>query len=116
VAEVLDVPHYTYLRLATAEGKELWAAIPSSAVKVGQSVEVIQSLVMNDFHSKTLDRTFPSIVFGVLPGSGTEAVSPKAEPKTDATGDGSGGLTLPPGHPPIQKGAQGKAPASGSES
>jgi hypothetical protein len=89
VLEAIDVPNYTYLRLKTDQG-EVWAAIPSTKVEVGQSVEVIQSLIMTDFQSKTLGRTFPSIVFGVLKSAG----SPDAGASPD--------MALPPGHPPIE--------------
>ena len=51
-------------------------------IKVGQPVEVVQSLVMKNFESKTLKRTFPSIVFGVLHGQEGTPPSQGAPPST----------------------------------
>lgn len=86
VAELAQVPNYTYLKLSTAEG-ELWAAVPSTSnVTVGQRVTVLESTRMTDFPSKTLNRTFATIVFGELAG---EAPAP------------TGGPGLPAGHPPV---------------
>lgn len=87
VAEVIQVPNYTYLRLTTASGEE-WAAVPTtSALSVGQGVTVATSTQMTDFVSKSLGRTFASIWFGDLAGAGGAAAH---------AADG-----LPPGHPPM---------------
>ena len=68
VLETIDVTRYTYIRLQH-NGEELWAAVPKTPLEVGKPVEIVQSVVMKDFESKTLKRTFPSIVFGVLGGA-----------------------------------------------
>ena len=68
VLEVKDVPSYTYLRLKTKDG-ETWAAVGSAPVKVGTEVTVQNATVMNNFKSKTLDKTFTTIVFGDLAGA-----------------------------------------------
>jgi hypothetical protein len=95
IAETIQVPSYTYLRLATEGGEELWTAVPSTEVTVGQEARVVESLVMKDFTSRTLSRTFESIVFGVLEGQDPPA---DREAPPDRTGE------LPPGHPPIDGG------------
>ncbi len=64
--ETIDVTRYTYIRLRNEAGAEVWAAVPKTSLEEGEPVEIIQSLVMKDFESKTLNRTFPSIIFGVL--------------------------------------------------
>ncbi|MCA3011712.1 MAG: hypothetical protein INH41_04855 [Myxococcaceae bacterium] len=88
VAEVLQVPNYTYLRLTTSSG-EAWAAVPSTTgVGVGQAVEVTSSTTMTDFTSKTLGRTFPAIVFGQLAGTSAAPAAP-------------GAPGLPANHPPL---------------
>jgi hypothetical protein len=74
VLEVKDVDSYTYLRLRTRDG-EIWAAVNRSPVKVGADVAVADPVVMNNFQSKTLGRTFDRIVFGVLAASGASAPS-----------------------------------------
>jgi hypothetical protein len=64
VKETIQVPNFTYLKLATASGEE-WAAVPTnSALKAGDAVTIVHPLKMTDFNSKTLNRTFPEIWFG----------------------------------------------------
>lgn len=78
VLEVKDVEAYTYLRLKTAEG-ETWAAVNRSPVKAGADVTIVKPMVMRDFESKALGRTFETIVFGTLAASpGAGAAGPHA--------------------------------------
>lgn len=72
VQEVKEVESYTYLRLKTDAG-ETWAAVGKAPVKVGDKVSIEDANVMKNFESKSLKRTFPSIVFGSLAGSGAAA-------------------------------------------
>ena len=62
VVETLDAANYTYLNIQTSTQK-LWVAIPASVVEVGEVVTYLQGMVMNDFHSKSLNKTFDSIIF-----------------------------------------------------
>lgn len=69
VREVIQVPNYTYLRLATSGG-DVWAAVNAdTTLREGQQVRVVSAMEMSDFTSKTLGRTFASIWFGDLEGS-----------------------------------------------
>ncbi len=68
VAETIDASRYTYIKVQTESGEEIWAAVPQIKLPEGQHVEIIQSLVMKDFESKTLNRVFSSVVFGVIKG------------------------------------------------
>jgi len=68
VLEVKNVESYTYLRLKTANG-ETWAAVPKALVKTGDAVAIENAGVMNNFTSKALKKTFPTILFGTLGGS-----------------------------------------------
>jgi hypothetical protein len=63
VLEKLDVPQYTYLRIQTTSGEE-WVAVSTMQVNVGDRVTVNQQLVMENFASKSLGRTFPRLVMG----------------------------------------------------
>lgn len=72
VLEVKDVDSYTYLRLKTKDG-ETWAAVNTASVKKGAKVSIDNAMVMKNFESKTLKKTFPSIVFGTLAGAGSIA-------------------------------------------
>ncbi len=67
VLEVKDVPDFTYLRLKTDDG-EVWAAVMSASVKVGATVQLQNPVVMKNFTSKAMNKTFPMIVFGSLLG------------------------------------------------
>src|ERR1035437_6518937 len=69
VLEVKDVGNYTYLRLKTDEG-ETWAAVGKAPVTPGSRVIIEEAMVMEDFESKSLQKTFDKIVFGVLGGFG----------------------------------------------
>jgi hypothetical protein len=85
VLEVKDVDAYTYLRLKTAKG-ETWAAVTRAAVKPGAVVTVENPMVMRNFESKSLKRTFDTIVFGNLAGT---AAAP-------SVGQGHGGMAKTP--------------------
>ncbi|BCT67835.1 hypothetical protein NNRS527_01423 [Nitrosospira sp. NRS527] len=62
VLSTLDAPGYTYMELANTE-KRFWIAAPTTRVKVGDRVRFEQSLVMKNFNSKTLNRTFDQVIF-----------------------------------------------------
>jgi len=68
VLEVKEVESYTYLRLKTKDG-ETWAAVGKAAVKKGDKVTIENASVMKNFESKSLKRTFPTILFGSLGGA-----------------------------------------------
>ena len=78
VLESKDVELYTYLRLKTKDG-ERWAAVNQSAVKKGSQVTISNVMVMENFESKALKKTFPLILFGTLGASGdATAANPHA--------------------------------------
>jgi IS5 family transposase len=72
VLEVQDVDSYTYLRLKTKDG-ETWAAVNRAPVQKGAKVTIESPMVMNNFESKSLNRKFDRIVFGMLAGTGPGA-------------------------------------------
>ncbi len=78
IIETMDSNGYTYLLLDAAQGK-VWVAIPQTAVKVGQEVNCAPGLTMNNFTSKTLNRSFAAIIFS--PGIEKEtAAQTESEP------------------------------------
>ena len=85
VMEVKDVDAYTYLRLKTGSG-EVWAAVTKAPVRKGAEVSIENPMVMQNFTSKTLNRTFDRIVFGNLAGAGT-AAAPAGMPRVAGAGD-----------------------------
>jgi hypothetical protein len=60
--EVIQTSNYTYLRVSE-DGNEVWIAITAQDVKKGESYYYIPGIEMNNFVSKELKRTFPSILF-----------------------------------------------------
>ncbi|MEE4241540.1 MAG: DNA-binding protein, partial [Desulfopila sp.] len=73
VLQTIDASPYTYLNIKTARDT-VWVAIPAAEVQTGEDVSFIQGMVMNDFYSKTLDRTFDSVIFS--PGLQQESAPP----------------------------------------
>jgi len=62
VLEVINVAGYTYLHLEGKDKKE-WIAGKASEVKEGDVVRYSKGSIMHNFFSKTLNRTFPEILF-----------------------------------------------------
>lgn len=62
VLDIINVPQYTYLELSQ-NNQSRWIAAPTVEVKKGDMVEFEDGMVMKDFFSKTLNRTFASIGF-----------------------------------------------------
>jgi len=62
VLETMDSGGYTYVNIQK-KGKSKWVAVPQTKVTVGQQISFAPGLVMMDFKSNTLGRTFDSIVF-----------------------------------------------------
>jgi len=75
VLEVTNVPQFTYLRLKTETG-ESWAAVVTADVKKGDTVTIENAMVMENFESKSLKRTFKKILFGNLRGANKVAATP----------------------------------------
>src|SRR6476620_11799884 len=68
VLETMDSGGFTYMRLKSKDG-ELWTAVRAAPVKVGSQVTVENAMTMKNFESKTLKRTFATIVLGDLAGA-----------------------------------------------
>ena len=64
ITEFKDVTNYTYLNLKDSTGR-IWAAIPKTSVETGDEIELANIIVMKDFHSRVLDKTFATILFAV---------------------------------------------------
>ncbi|BHH84557.1 DNA-binding protein [Desulforhopalus sp. 52FAK] len=77
VKETMNASGYTYM-LVDADGKEAWVAIPEAQVKAGATVNYFAGMEMTSFNSKTLNRTFDSIIFSPGLASDTPAQAPVA--------------------------------------
>ena len=109
VQETRGVDAYTYLRLQTAAG-EVWAAVPTAAVKVGANVRIEHPMTMQNFESKTLKKHFERIVFGEIAGAGTAAAATTAMPATGTSPHGGMAAPAPAAVAPVKV-----AKASGPE-
>jgi hypothetical protein len=107
VMEVVNVANFTYLRLKTGNG-ETWAAVVQSQIQQGTTVTIENAIVMKNFESKALKKTFPTIIFGTLAGSGaptstamtaapaaptTSPMAAMASPSKSASGSGLLGMS-----------------------
>ena len=75
VAETMSSGGYVYIKL---EEQGTWIAANTFAVSTGDKVQYSGGMEMNNFHSKSLDRTFESIFFvqsASLVGEGGDASS-----------------------------------------
>lgn len=62
VLSTQSVPGYTYVEVQQGK-KTVWLAAVSATVKKGDNVRFDDGMAMTNFYSKSLKRSFPSIVF-----------------------------------------------------
>ncbi len=62
VVETMNSGGYTYVQIEK-DGNNTWVAVPSMKVEVGQEISFAQGAVMNNFSSKSLGKTFETIIF-----------------------------------------------------
>lgn len=62
VVNTMDAAGYTYMELENS-GHKFWIAAPTTKVNKGDHIRYSGSMVMSNFTSKTLNRTFSTIVF-----------------------------------------------------
>ena len=74
VLESMNSGGYSYINLQKNGGDKIWIAVPETKITVGDQMSFKEGLVMTNFQSKTLKRSFDSIIFsnGIIP-------QPKAE-------------------------------------
>jgi len=63
VLNVQNAAGYSYIEIERASGANLWLAVPETRVNVEDTVSWQDGSMMQNFTSKTLDRTFPEILF-----------------------------------------------------
>lgn len=62
VLSSIDASIYTYVEISE-NGKTVWIAAPTVKVKKGDTIRFSDGAVMTNFFSKSLNRTFPSVIF-----------------------------------------------------
>ena len=107
VLETFDSGGYTYLQLDNGHEK-IWAAISSATITVGQQIALINGPVMKDFHSRSLDRTFPEIIFSA--GIKGQQTAKTEETKSGANPHGAAPADAEASFMSALKSGQGDAP------
>jgi hypothetical protein len=81
VLETMNGGGYTYAKVDEG-GNTYWIAGPQTNLTVGSSVSFIEQMVMKDFTSKSLNRTFDQIVFvtAIVPAGGAAQASAASQP------------------------------------
>ena len=104
VQEVLQATSYTYLKVKEAD-KDYWIAINKMQIEPGTTISFADTLEMNNFHSKDLDRTFDKIYFVSRIDAGGSAAphpsmtmphqgTPEPEKKEVSVEPAKGGVTI----------------------
>ncbi|MBI5622350.1 MAG: DNA-binding protein [Elusimicrobia bacterium] len=106
VAETMDSGGYTYILLKDGKSSQ-WFATPPMKAKKGERLTLQSGMVMKDFKSPSLKRSFKSIIFSGGPAAAASA--PSADPHAGGMGAGHGGSGAPHG----MGGAGDKTPAMG---
>ncbi|HEY6871191.1 MAG TPA: DNA-binding protein [Geobacteraceae bacterium] len=65
VLKTMDSGGYTYMFLQVQGGKKIWVAVPKTKVRVGQKIAFVPGPEMKNFKSKTMNRTFDTIIFSL---------------------------------------------------
>lgn len=93
VLETMNSGGYSYVRIQKKNSDKVWVAIPESPVKVGTQMSFQPGMEMTNFESKSLKRTFDSVIFsgGVIgaPAASAAASDPKAEQSTSPGSKGA---------------------------
>lgn len=77
--EVIQAGEYTYINIEKEEGSE-WIAVAKINASKGDTIKYSKGSLMRNFHSKSLDRTFPKIIF-----SGAVEIAHKEHPSIEET-------------------------------
>ena len=98
--EVLNGGGFTYVLIGAEKG-DTWVAVPETKVAVGEACAIAEGQVMQNFPSKSLNRTFAEIVF-----------SPGLEGKKSEMGEAHGGEAA--GAPAAKEATTGGAAPAGA--
>ncbi len=62
VMDKIDVKGYSYLQV-TENKNDFWIAVPTMEIEIGETVYFSKFMVMEDFHSDNIDKSFDEILF-----------------------------------------------------
>jgi hypothetical protein len=99
VVETMNAGGYTYV-CVEKDGRKGWVAVPTIEAKVGDEMAFFPGAEMGPFVSKTLNRTFPQMIFSAGPvakPAGEPAALPSGHPALPTEQPAA----LPTGHPTL---------------
>jgi len=79
VVEHIAASPYSYVRIRTSKG-DVWAAVNEARIEKGSQVTVSSPMLMKNFESKSLKRTFDEIYFGALAPEGAASTGAAGNP------------------------------------
>lgn len=91
VLETMNNGGYSYIRLQKKNGDKIWVAVMETQVKVGSQMSFNPGIVMSNFESKGLKRTFDKIIFSDGQVKPAVAVTNSGLKKMPAASPGSKG-------------------------
>ncbi len=86
IVETMNASGYTYM-LVESGAKKTWVAIPATTVEKGAAIKYYEGMVMQNFTSKTLDRTFDAVVFSSGLAGEKDETAPQSAVETEAKND-----------------------------
>ena len=86
VTDIIDVAGYTYAEVDTGK-KKVWAAGPTTPLKIGDMIAFSTGMPMEDFHSKSMNRNFSMLYFigGFITDKETQTTNTPATQTTVVT-------------------------------
>ncbi len=112
VLETMNSGGYTYIQVKAPEG-EVWVAMPETKVEKGQQVVCNPGMAMTNFQSKSLNRTFDTIIFSSGLGNGNQAANPHGSGAGMAAAPAAGSATFADAMQAERGAGMGGAPAMG---
>ncbi len=112
VLETMNSGGYTYIQVKAPEG-DVWVAMPETKVEKGQQVVCNPGMAMSNFQSKSLNRTFDTIIFSSGLGNGNQPANPHGSGAGMAAAPAAGGATFADAMQAERGAGMGGAPAMG---
>ncbi len=63
VTEHIKTPQYSYLHIKMDDGVTVWLAVSTQDLREGERIQFPNGTIMKNFHSNSLNRNFPFIIF-----------------------------------------------------
>ncbi len=101
VIETMNAASYTYMLIESETGQK-WVAIPETSVKKGSTVSYVDGMVMKNFKSNSLNRTFDSIVFSPGLAGATVKTTQKAVSNNSFAAAVKAEKKMAPSSPPME--------------